>query len=85
MILNADLFTGMTVEIKAKGLYNENRYNQDDTKAFLNYLSILARRAADQYRIENPDSALAKEADGFSEIIYKTLKQSGYYNSVGEN
>ena len=47
-------------------------------KATLNYLSILARDAAERYRQLGLEP-LAEEALGFADAVYASLDAKGYY------
>ena len=46
----------------------------------LNFISILAREAADEYNREGYD-ALAKEAKNFALSIYNELEKAGMYKN----
>lgn len=70
---------GMTIEIKAKGLYNTDRYNKEDIYAFLNLMSGYAREAGNSFSQRGADS-LAKQANDFSDLLYEELKNKGYYD-----
>lgn len=70
----------LTIEIKAKGLYNKNRYNKGDTYAFLNTISIFAAEAAKKYYAEGSDS-LGEEAEEFADQLYNLLKDAGQYDN----
>lgn len=48
-------------------------------KELLNYISMMASYAADDYKKRGRD-ALAEEAEKFSEEIYEILKASGLYD-----
>lgn len=72
---------GLEVEVKAKGLENEKRFNKEDTQAFLNYMSIFAYEAAERYQ-ERGATALAKQASEFAQSLYEMLDKEGYYDSV---
>ena len=69
---------GLTVEIKAKGLYNTDRYNKENTCAFINSLIIFAREAA-KLNEHCGLYATAKEAREFAEELHKQLTDIGYY------
>ena len=72
---------GLTVEIKAKGLYNTDRYNKEDTCAFINSLIIFAREAA-ELNAQYAHFASAEEAREFAEELHKQLVEIGYYEGV---
>lgn len=71
---------GLEVEIKAKGLEKEKRFNKEDTQTFLNYMSIFAYEAAERYR-ERGANTLAKQASEFAQSLYQLLDEEGYYDS----
>lgn len=48
-------------------------------EALLNYISLLAGNACDDYNNRGKD-ALARQADRFSSEIYNVLKADGYYD-----
>lgn len=72
---------GMTIEIKAKGLYNPDRYNKEDLYAFLNLMSGYAREAGNSFNQRGADN-LSKQAYDFADLIYEELKNKGYYNNL---
>lgn len=69
---------GLTVEIKAKGLYNTDRYNKEDTCAFINSLIIFAREAS-ELNVHCGYFASAKEAREFADELHRQLADIGYY------
>ena len=66
------------IDIKAKGLCNETRNNKEDVMYFMNFVSLLAINAAENYR-NTGGIALAEQAEKCSNEIYKQLKAMGCY------
>lgn len=64
----------MTVEIKGIGKITAS-------KEVLNHISRLTQEASDSYH-KRKRYALAEEAQGISDYIYLSLKQTGYYNNL---
>lgn len=67
---------GIEIEIKAKGLYNDNRYNKEDTGAFLNEIAIIANKAAVLDEMNGVNPTKAKQ---LHDIIFNELRDQGYY------
>lgn len=71
-------FQDMVIEIKAK--HEGGRFNNKDTMRMINYLSILADKAADAYEKRGRD-ALSEDAREFAETTYDLLLENGFYSS----
>ena len=78
MKLHNTVCYGMDIEIKAKWNWKE-RSTQDATEGCLNYISILAAEAAENFEARGSHS-LAKQAREFSDQIYDLLKSRGVYD-----
>lgn len=66
------------IDIKVKGLCNETRNNKQDAMYFMNFISLLALNAAENYRKEGAN-ALAEQAEKCSDEIHEQLKAMGCY------
>lgn len=67
------------IEIKAKGLYNNNRTNNKDLIAILNELSIVYGDAA-KYNAELGYDGFAADFQSKADILYKICDELGAYN-----
>ena len=66
------------IDIKAKGLCNETRNNKEDAMYFMNFISLLALSAAENYRKEGAN-VLAEQAGKCSNEIHEQLKAMKCY------
>ena len=66
------------IDIKAKGLCNETRNNKKDVMYFMNFISLLALNAEENYRHKGAD-ALAEQAGKWSDEIHEQLKAMDCY------
>lgn len=66
------------IEIKAKGLYNEDRVNNKDLIAILNELSIVYGEAA-RYNTELGYDCFAADFQRKADIFYKICADLGAY------
>lgn len=74
---------GYEIEIKAKAAWHK-RFNQEDTKGFLNFLSIVFDEAAEGLNASGRESAKRcsqyRKEDATN--IFHALEKAGYYDSV---
>lgn len=70
---------GYTVEIKAKGLFDE-KFNKAATQATLNHISLLFSEAAEHYK-HTGVFALEENARKDGTAIYEMLLKQGYYSN----
>ena len=69
------------VEIKAKGVYNKEKFNKQDTMSFLNELSIVYTDSS-KFNMGQGYQALAKCYNESGKEIYETLVTLGLYENL---
>ena len=81
MKIKTNIYAGLEIEIKARGLDNAEHYNKEDTMAFLNWMCVTARNAAKVYE-EKGFTAMQRETQKFTDILYEALDERGYYDNI---
>lgn len=76
--MKIEMLGGYVVDIKVKRI-DKKRFDERETKAFLNRLSILLDDAREYCKINN-DTYYGRIATGMSKAIYMELKNAGYYD-----
>ena len=66
------------IDIKVKGICNKTRNNKKDVMYFMNFISLLALNAEENYR-NNGAEALAEQAGKCSDEIHEQLKAMDCY------
>ena len=66
------------IDIKVKGLCNETRNNKKDAMYFMNFISLLAMNAEENYKSKGAN-ALAEQAGKWSDEIHEQLKAMECY------
>lgn len=74
------MIAGNEVEIKVKGEYSE-KFNKEDTMAFLCELNCNLYAAENMYKLEHLDG-LAKRSRKLVNDIHNELDKRGYYDDV---
>lgn len=71
------IMDGYEIEIKAKNTLTKTRYNDSDTKAVLNRISLALMLSADKQELNEKSYERRVSND-----IYKALESVGYYNDL---
>ena len=75
------IVNGYEIEIKAKKIAFDNRYNKEATQSFLNTISCWASAAADHDNMLGC-YGMAKDASRAAKQIFDALDFQGYYDDV---
>lgn len=72
-------FDSFEVEIKAKGVYETDKFNEQDTMALLNIISLIYHESA-LWNLSQGAQSTAKQYEAISDDIYNVLKEKGLYD-----
>lgn len=75
--MKIEMLNGYVVDIKVKKI-DQKRFNDRETKMFLNRLCIILDNASEYCEIID-DPYYGRVANGISKAIYTELKNAGYY------
>lgn len=81
MKIKTNIYSGLEIDVRVKGLEDNEHYNEEDAMAFLNWLSGIARNAGYHYE-KKGYNALEEEAQKFADILYDALDEKGYYDNL---